>query len=81
MRNLENLRWETLQDIDTAFRKFGTDLDTDLGLAIDATKGAIESAFVQRTRHKEGIAATINALHAASARIEDILQQFSFHQE
>ena len=76
MRNLENLRWETLQDIDAAFRKFGADLDADLGLAIDATHGAIESAFLQRTRHEKNIAATMNDLHTASVHLEKVMQHF-----
>jgi small GTP-binding protein len=81
MRNLENLRWETLQNIDAAFRKFGADLDTNLGLTIDATHGAIESALTRRTHHKEDITATINDLHAASVYTEKIIQQFCFNQE
>ena len=60
IRNLENLRWETLQNIDAAFRKFGMDLDANLGMTIDATHGAINSALEERKRHEENAATRID---------------------
>jgi len=76
MRNLENLRWETLQNIDTAFRKFGADLDTNLGLTIEATHGAIRSALARRKRCEAESAERLFQLKNAAAEIQEMIRQF-----
>ncbi|MDO8841508.1 dynamin family protein, partial [Methanocalculus sp.] len=53
VRNLENLRWETMQNVDSAFRKFSTEFDTHLSLTIEATHGAIASACAERKKHAD----------------------------
>jgi hypothetical protein len=56
IRNLEKLHWETLQNINNAFRKFSNEVDTNLALTIEATHGTIRSALAQRKQHGESIA-------------------------
>ncbi|HII98016.1 MAG TPA: Dynamin family protein [Methanoregula sp.] len=65
MRNLENLRYETLQNIDTAFGKFSADLDLNLSMTIEATHGAIRAGLAER-KHKE---------EDASGRVAELKQQ------
>jgi hypothetical protein len=76
IRNLENLRWETLQNIDAAFRKFSTDLDTNLGLTIEATHGAVRSALAQRKQHGESVADRIGDLKKVSTEIQGVISRF-----
>jgi GTP-binding protein EngB required for normal cell division len=75
-RNLENLRWETLQNIDTAFRKFSNELDTNLALTIEATHGAVRSALAQRKQHGESVADRIVDLKNVSTEIQDVIGRF-----
>ncbi|MDO9035828.1 MAG: dynamin family protein [Methanoregula sp.] len=76
IRNLENLRWATIQNIDTAFRKFSSDLDTNLGLTIDATQGAIRLALEERTRHEENVAGRIDELKKTATDIQCVIDTF-----
>ena len=76
MRNLENLRYETLQNIDTAFRKFSADLDLNLSMTIEATHGAIVSGLAERKRHEENVAARISALKQMAAEIQSVIERF-----
>lgn len=52
-RNIENLRWATLQNIDEAYRRFSVWFDERLAEAIAATRGAIAAAQ-ERRRHQAG---------------------------
>lgn len=48
-RNVENLRWATLQGLDGTFRRFATMLDERLSAAIEATQGAVRAAAITRS--------------------------------
>ncbi len=76
IRNLENLRWETLQNIDAAFRKYGRDLDTNLGLTIKATHGAIRSALAERVRQGDNVATRREDLKRTAMEIQHVIGQF-----
>ncbi|MCX5841973.1 MAG: hypothetical protein NTY16_11110 [Deltaproteobacteria bacterium] len=76
MRNLENLRYETLLNIDTAFRKFSNELDANLALTIEATHGAVRSALAQRKQHGESVADRIVDLKKTSTEIQNVISQF-----
>jgi hypothetical protein len=76
IRNLENLRYETLQSIDEGFRKFSSDLDTNLGLTINATHGAIRSALDERKRHEEKVAGRIDELKKTATEIQCVIRTF-----
>jgi hypothetical protein len=52
-RNVENLRWATLQNLDAAFRRFEGWFDERLAEAIEATRGAIDAALTKRREHAE----------------------------
>ena len=76
IRNLENLRYETLQNIDLAFRKYNIDLDTNLGLTIEATHGAIRSALDERKRREENVAGRIEELKTTATEIQCVIRTF-----
>jgi len=76
MRNLENLRYETLQNIDTGFLKFSRDLDSDLRMTIDATHGAIRSALARRKHCAEESADRLCQVKKAAAEMQEVIRQF-----
>jgi Dynamin family len=65
-RNVENLRWATLQNIDDAFRRFSNWFDERLAETVDATRGAIETALEQRQQHAEAAEAALGELRRAA---------------
>jgi GTP-binding protein EngB required for normal cell division len=50
-RNVENLRWATLQNLEDAFRHFSAWFDERLAEAIAATRGSIDAALAKRRDH------------------------------
>lgn len=54
-RNVENLRWATLQNLENAFRQFSSWFDERLADAIAATEGAIQAALTKRQGHEEQV--------------------------
>jgi GTP-binding protein EngB required for normal cell division len=52
-RNVENLRWAILQNLDAAFRRFEGWFDERLAEAIEATRGAIDAALIKRREHTD----------------------------
>ncbi len=73
LRNVENLRWSTLQNLDSAFRRFSGDLDRQLQQAIDATHGAIHAAFVRRSQEADKVAADLERIERAGAAIGELV--------
>lgn len=65
-RNVENLRWATLQNIEDAFRRFHAWFDEALSEAIEATKGAIEAARRKRCEHADQAEEDLSRLRSAS---------------
>jgi GTP-binding protein EngB required for normal cell division len=76
IRNLENLRYETLQSIDAGFRKYGSDLDENLRLTIEATHGAIRLALEERKQHEENVAGRIDGLKKTATEIQCVIDTF-----
>ncbi|MCL4516846.1 MAG: dynamin family protein [Firmicutes bacterium] len=70
--NVENLRWATLQNLDQAFRSFGSTLDEHLQAAIAATHGAIQAAQAKRRDQTPTIAPEIARLQSAIVELENI---------
>jgi len=70
--NVENLRWSTLQNLDTSFRRFASDLDERLRLTIEATRGAIRAALEKRRTHAESIAEEVGRLRTLLAELDRI---------
>ncbi len=69
VRNAENLRWATLQNIDATFRQFARELDTDLADTVDATQGAITAAYRKRKEHLNETTGEVARLQQASAEV------------
>lgn len=53
LRNVENLRWATRQNLEDAFRRFAADLDEGLELTLKATRGAMQAALERRREHSQ----------------------------
>jgi hypothetical protein len=49
-RNVENLRWAMMRNLDDAFRRFEAVLDERLSMTLLATKGAMQTAL---ERHRQ----------------------------
>src|SRR5438876_5287427 len=45
IRNVENLRWATRQNLEDSFRRFGAELDERLAMSLAATRGAMQKAL------------------------------------
>ncbi len=73
IRNVENLRWATLQNLDQAFRRFNTTLEQRLQETVAATQGAIQAASLKRREQGETIAETVAELEAAVREFEGML--------
>jgi hypothetical protein len=52
-RNVENLHWATLQNLEAAFRRFAGWFDDRLAETIEATRGAIDAALFKRREHAD----------------------------
>ena len=71
-RNVENLRWAMLRNLDDTFRRFGTALDERLAMAMQATKGAMETALERRKRVAEQVGSEIEDSQQALRTLSDI---------
>lgn len=72
IHNVENLRWATLQNINTSFRKFSKILDEEMKSAIDDTKGASEAALKKRQDKSEDIAGLSMRFDMTNTSLEKI---------
>jgi hypothetical protein len=79
IRNVENLRWATLQNIDAAFRVFSRDLDENIEKTIDATHGAIKATYERRKVHEEESASALQQLNIAFRNLTGVIQRFSWN--
>lgn len=74
-RNVENLRWSTLQNLNDAVRQFRSTLDSRLQEVIDSTKGAIQAARTQHQKHSETISEQVNDLRSRIDQLEQLQDQ------
>jgi GTPase Era involved in 16S rRNA processing len=81
IRNVENLRWATLQNLEDAFRRFGSELDERLEASLVATRGAMNVALNRRTQHSEAIATAIADGQTASSRLLAIERRLGSYAE
>ena len=72
IRNVENLRWATRQNLEDSFRRFGAELDERLAMSLAATRGAMQKALEQRKQHAEQIHSEIEAKQTALSRLAEI---------
>ena len=54
-RNVENLRWATLQNVEMAFLSFGEGLKRRIAAAVDGTRKAIAAALVLKAGQQESL--------------------------
>lgn len=76
LRNVENLRWATLQSLDQTCRRFRAALDERLRETIAATQGAIQIAYARRQEQTAAIAAEVAHLESAGQALEQIQAGF-----
>jgi hypothetical protein len=72
LRNVENLRWATRQNLEDTFRRFGADLDERLALSLVATRGAMVAARDRRTQQSACIEAEIETMGVTLSRLNTI---------
>jgi GTPase SAR1 family protein len=70
--NVENLRWSTLQNLDTSFRRFAADLDERLRRTAEATRRAIRAAAEKRDRHADAVAEAMALRQDLATRLETL---------
>jgi hypothetical protein len=73
-RNVENLRWETLQNLNLSFLKFGNALDKDIKDTIKATHGAIKTTYKMRKKHVNETRSELGRLRTTEEKIKTALQ-------
>lgn len=74
IRNVENLRWATRQNLEDTFRRFGAELDERLAMSLDATRGAMRKALEQRRRHARQTDSEIESSRRTLSRLAEIQQ-------
>jgi GTPase Era involved in 16S rRNA processing len=81
VRNVENLRWATRQNLEDTFRRFGAELDERLAMSLDATRGAMRKALEQRQQRAEKIDSDIEAKHLAASRLAEIAEVLALQEQ
>ena len=74
--NVENLRWATLQNLDTAFRKFTSNLDLRLGETINATQGAIQAVIKRKTEQSDTVAGELARIQEKITGLDELEKGF-----
>jgi len=75
LRNVENIQWTTLQNIDDTFRQFSLDLDQKLTEIASATRGAIQEAHTQRLQRADSIGEELNRLSFFEAKLQEVQKE------
>jgi hypothetical protein len=68
-RNLENLRWAVLRNLDDAFRAFGSIFDERLAMTLKATEGAMQVGLDQGRSLGDRIGPELESREAALRRL------------
>jgi GTP-binding protein EngB required for normal cell division len=80
IRNVENLRWATRQNLEDTFRRFAAELDERLAMSLDATRGAMRKALEQRKAHAQQIDSEIETKQRGLSHLADIAETLRRHQ-
>jgi len=72
LRNVENLRWATRQNLEDTFRRFGADLDERLALSLVATRGVMAAVRDRRKQQSASVEAEIESTRVAWSRLDEI---------
>ncbi len=76
-RNVENLRWATLQNLNATFRQFSSELNEQLALTLAATQGAIRTAWEKRRTQADAVAGEINKYKEALGRFAGLAEELA----
>ena len=77
LRNVENMRFETRQNIDDTFGRFALDLDQQLEEVAKATLGAIQEAHVQRTQKADGVSQDLKRLADMESKMQELHEKLA----
>jgi GTP-binding protein EngB required for normal cell division len=69
-RNVENLRWATLQGLNETFRRFAARLDSDLAEGLALTRDVIAAALTRRRTHANETQADLARLQALREHLQ-----------
>lgn len=69
LRNVENVRWAMLRNLDDAFRRFASELDERLEQTIEATRGAIKTAHRRRKENLQTVETDIRRLEEKESEL------------
>jgi len=73
-RNVENIRWSSLQIIQDSFRNFSELLDRRLAEAVGSIQEAIEVAYLKRQERAEGVAEQMRIWEQAEHQLKNLLE-------
>jgi hypothetical protein len=76
-RNVENLRWATLQNLNATFRQFSSGLKEQLALTLAATQGAIRVAWEKRRTESEAVAREVDKYETALDCFSKLVKELS----
>jgi GTP-binding protein EngB required for normal cell division len=75
-RNVENIRWSMLQNLNISFAHFARKITERLDETVAATKGAMESAHERKKTHGGSIEAVVAELSQNIQHLDGIKQEF-----
>lgn len=76
-RNVENLRWNTLQNIIVAFSRFASDLKQRIDETVASTKGAMDAAHQRKTDHAGSVEGEIQHLKEIVGALENLQKRLA----
>ena len=71
-RNVENLRWATLQNINISFARFASRIKERLEETVAATKGGMEVAHSRKKEHGETVVEEIKRIEQFANALENL---------
>jgi hypothetical protein len=77
LRNVENLQYETRQNIEDTFRRFSLDLDQQLEEVAKATLGAIQQAHLQRTQKANSVSQDLKKLADMESKMQGLNEKLA----
>jgi Dynamin family len=75
LRNVANLDWAMRQNIEEAFRRFGTSLREELDHALHATRSAMQVALDRHTLHEYVVAQSVQDATSSTESLSHILRE------
>ncbi|MFH1991843.1 MAG: dynamin family protein [Pseudomonadota bacterium] len=71
-RNVENLRWSTMQNVNISFARFASRIKERLEETVAATQGAMKTASLRKKEHGETVAEEIRSLGKVAGALETL---------